>query len=236
VGTQTVEADVAEARLRAVEEALKLVKDGMLIGLGSGTTLRLFIEKLAEKVRRERLEIYFVATSYDTSLTASKLGLTERPLLDESPEIAFDGADYVFPDKWVVKGLGGALFREKIVDYFSREYIIIADWKKLRERPTGIPIPVEAHPFAAQKVVSALKSMPGVIQASIRISGSGKLGPIITDNGNFIIDAVFREVENPETLEKELTTIPGVVANGVFALKRPSKVLIGYPEKVSVIV
>ena len=226
---------IVSARLKAIEEALKLVKDGMLIGLGSGTTLRLFIEKLAERVKSEEIEIHFVSTSYDTSLLASRLGLIERPLLDEEPEISFDGADYVFPEKWIVKGLGGALFREKIVDYFSKQYIIMVDWKKIREKPLGIKIPLEVHPFAVRQVISTLSGIHGVLEASLRMSREGKLGPIVTDNGNFIVDTTFEMIESPEELEKYLMSIPGVLSNGIFSLKRPSKILIGYPDTLKII-
>ncbi|MEZ0346382.1 MAG: ribose 5-phosphate isomerase A, partial [Infirmifilum sp.] len=224
--------DVALARMRAVEAALELVRDGMLIGLGSGTTLRLFIEKLAERVKQEGLEVHFVSTSHDTSFLAARLGLVERPLLDEKPEIAFDGADYIFPERWVVKGMGAALFREKIVDYFSKEYVILADWKKLRDQPLNVPVPVEVHPFAAHQVLSALLELPEAGQASIRQAEKGKLGPVVTDNGNFLVDVVFKRIENPQELELKLTAIPGVTASGIFAVKKPSKIFLGYPDNI----
>jgi len=227
--------EVATLRLIAVEEALKLVKDGMLIGLGSGSTIRLFIERLAEKVKREGLEVYFVSTSYDTSFLAGKLGLIERPLLDERPDVSFDGADAVFPERWVIKGAGGALFREKIVDYYSKEYIIIVDEGKLASRQKVQVVPVEVHPLAVHQVIEELKSFRGVAATTLRLAEKGKLGPVVSDNGNFLIDVSFQEISDPESLEKELMTLPGVVANGIFAIKKPSKIYIGTSSGVKVI-
>ncbi|WP_218042124.1 ribose 5-phosphate isomerase A [Infirmifilum lucidum] len=227
--------DITALRLKAVEEALKLVKDGMLIGLGSGTTIRLFVEKLAERVRREGLEVYFVSTSYDTSFLASKLGLLERPLLEEKPAIAFDGADAVFPGKWVVKGIGGALFREKIVDYYSKEYVILVDEGKLKSTPSDVAVPLEVHPFSVSQVLAELRNFEGVKSATLRVADKGKIGPVVSDNGNFLVDAVFSDVLLPENLERELMTLPGVVANGVFAIKRPSRIYVGARDGVHII-
>lgn len=221
-------------RLKAVEEALKLVRDGMLVGLGSGTTIRLFIERLAEKVKSEGWEVFFVSTSYDTSLYASKLGLVEVPP-NEKPEVAFDGADLVFPGRWVVKGLGGALFREKVLDYFARKYVIIADETKVRSEARDVLVPLEVHPYAASFAISALAEIRGVRTVSLRFAEKGKLGPVITDNGNFLVDVVFSEIKEPEKLEAELASIPGVMANGIFAMRKPSKIFIGTERGVQVL-
>lgn len=213
-------------KLLVVKEALKHVKDGMIVGLGSGSTAKLFIELLANKVQRQKLSIKCIPTSYDTEIFAFECGLDVVPLASvKKIDVAVDGADYVCKE-YVIKGRGGALAREKVVGYSAEEFLIIVDSSKTRRR---CRVPIEVLPFAYSKVIEELEK--NKISCSLRLSKT-KLGPVITDNGNFILDASI-EIENAKEMEKWLNSIPGVVANGIFT--KFSKILVGEDNKVEVL-
>ena len=213
-------------KLIVAKEALKQIKDGMVVGLGSGSTAKLFIELLANKVKRQKLSIKCVPTSYDTEMFALQCGLDVFPLWSvKKIDVAVDGADYVCRE-YVIKGGGGALAREKIVGYFADEFFILVDSSKTRRR---IKVPIEVLPFAYSTVVKELEK--NKILCSLRMSKT-KLGPVITDNGNFLIDAGM-EIENAKETEKWLNSIPGVFENGIFT--KFSKVLVGEGNRVEVL-
>lgn len=204
------------AKRNAAYAAVQHVKDGFVVGLGSGSTAAYAIEALGERIKRERLSVLGVPTSYQAFLLAAKHGvavttLEEHPVLD----VDIDGADQIDPKLNLIKGMGAALAREKIVASASKQNIIIADESKkvavLGEN--NQPIPVEALPFALVVVQRGIEAAGG--KAFLR-EGTGKLGPVITDNGNAVIDAVFGEISNPAKLERKLKMIPGVVENGLF--------------------
>jgi len=207
---------VEAAKRNAAYAAVQHVKDGFVVGLGSGSTAAYAIEALGERIKRERLSVLGVPTSYQAFLLAAKHGvavttLEEHPVLD----VDIDGADQIDPKLNLIKGMGAALAREKIVASASKQNIIIADESKkvavLGEN--NQPIPVEALPFALVVVQRGIEAAGG--KAFLR-EGTGKLGPVITDNGNAVIDAVFGEISNPAKLERKLKMIPGVVENGLF--------------------
>ena len=191
--------------------ALKYVEDGMMLGLGSGTTTAIFIELLAKKMREEKLSITGVVTSYDSEILARKLKIPLVPLEDEV-DLAIDGADLV-RKKYILKGGGGALTREKIVDYAAKKFIVIADEGKAD--PKGkYPVVVEVVPFAYHYVEKEIERMG--FTPELRVGGK-KLGPVVTDNGNFLLDCTGEVKGNPEELEMRLNSIPGVIENGVFS-------------------
>ena len=201
---------------KAALEAVKHVKDGYIVGLGSGSTAAFAIEALGERIKHENLHIMGVPTSYQAFLLAveCKIPITT---LDEHPviDITIDGADQFTPELFLIKGGGAALAREKIVASATKLNIIIADEAKkvklLGENNQFVP--VEVLPFALPIVKETIIAMGG--KPVVR-EGKGKLGPTITDNGNAIIDAYFGEIVNPAELAVKVKMIPGVVETGFF--------------------
>lgn len=204
------------AKRKAAAVAVKHVKNGFIVGLGSGSTAAHAIEILGEKVRNENLNVKGIPTSTQAFLLAVKHGipittLEEHPIID----VDIDGVDQVDADLNLIKGMGGALAREKIVAAASRLNVIIADVGK-RVKVLGMnshPVPVEVLPFAAKLVQQRIEGLGG---KPVLREGKGKLGPIITDNGNMILDAVFGEIHDAAGLEIRLKMIPGVMETGLF--------------------
>ena len=207
---------VEDAKRRAAEEAVKHVEDGQVIGLGSGSTAAYAIRLLGEKLRRGELrDILGIPTSLQAASEAVEAGiplttLEEHPIVD----VSIDGADQLDARLNLIKGGGGALLREKIVASCSKLYIIVADERKLARRlGENCPIPLEVHPMAVKPITMRLEELGA--RASLRMA-RGKVGPVVTDNGNLIIDADFGPVENPEELDRRLRMIPGVLETGLF--------------------
>jgi ribose 5-phosphate isomerase A len=207
---------IQEAKRKAALEAVKHVKDGFIVGLGSGSTAAFAIEALGVRVKQEKLRVMGVPTSYQAFLLAVECGIPITTL-DEHPEIdvTIDGADQVTPELYLIKGMGAALVREKIVAEASKLNIIIADEKKRVKRlgENGQVVPIEVLPFAISPVKRKIVAAGG--QPVLR-EGKGKLGPVITDNGNAILDSYFGEIGNPAELAVKLKMIAGVVETGLF--------------------
>jgi len=207
---------IQQAKQNAALEAVKHVKDGYIVGLGSGSTAAFAIEALGERIKQENLQIMGIPTSYQAFLLAIECGipittLDEHPLID----VTIDGADQFTPELFLIKGGGAAMAREKIVASASKLNVIIADQPKktmlLGENNQFVPI--EVLPFALPIVKATIAAMGG--KPVVR-EGKGKLGPIITDNGNAVIDAYFGEIVNPAELSVKVKMIPGVVETGFF--------------------
>jgi ribose 5-phosphate isomerase A len=205
-----------EAKREAALEAVKHVKDGFIVGLGSGSTAAYALEALGERIKRERLSVLGVPTSYQAFLLAVKHGIAVTTL-EEHPTInlTIDGADQIDTNLNLIKGMGGALTREKIVASASKQNIIIADESKRVKvlGENGHPVPVEVLPFAISLAKRKIEEIGG---KPVLREGKGKVGPVITDNGNVIMDAVFGLVEKPAALEERLKMVPGVVETGLF--------------------
>jgi ribose 5-phosphate isomerase A len=188
---------IQAAKQRAALEAVKHVKDGFIVGLGSGSTAAFAIEALGERVRVEGLRVWGVPTSYQAFLLAVDCGIPITTL-DEHPviDVTIDGADQVTPELNLIKGMGAALAREKIAAASSKINVIIADESKkvrvLGEK--GQVVPVEVLPFAISLVKRKISDMGG--KPVVR-EGKGKLGPVITDNGNALLDCFFGEIAQP---------------------------------------
>ncbi len=207
---------IEKAKKNAALEAVKHVEDGFTVGLGSGSTAAYAIEKIGKRMKQEKLQIQGVPTSYQAFMLAVQHGipvttLEERPILD----LAIDGADQIDPELSLIKGMGGALAREKIVASASKKLIIIADENKKVKvlGENNHPVPVETLPFAASLVMRRIAEMSG---KPVLREGKGKVGPVITDNGNVIIDADFGLVNKPAELEHRLKSVPGIVETGLF--------------------
>jgi ribose 5-phosphate isomerase A len=196
----------------AGEAAVEHVKDGMVLGLGTGSTVYYTILKLGELVRGS-LEITGVPTSVSTEKLARERGipltaLEEHPVID----LTIDGADEVDPNLDLIKGMGGALLREKVVASASKRMIVVVDDSKIVEKlGTKSPVPVEVVPFALSP---CMKRLAGMCQEAKLRERGGKV--YVTDNGNNIIDCWFDGIQNPAELERELNLIPGVMENGLF--------------------
>jgi ribose 5-phosphate isomerase A len=219
------------AKKNAAHAAVQHVKNGFIVGLGSGSTAAYAIAALGEKTKRENLRILGVPTSYQAFLLAAKHGiavttLEEHPVLD----VTIDGADQIDPKLNLIKGMGAALAREKIVAAASKQNIIIADESKKVNAlgENGQPVPVEVLPFAIAVVKRRIEAAGG---NPVLREGKGKVGPVITDNGNAIIDANFGVIDNAAKLEKKLKMIPGVVETGLF-IGLANIAYIGTPSKV----
>jgi ribose 5-phosphate isomerase A len=196
----------------------------MVVGLGTGSTVFFAMERLGERITEEGLSIAGVPTSYQAAMRARRYGI---PLtdLDEHPELdlAIDGADQVDPLFRLIKGRGAALLREKCVCDAAREVLIVVDPSKMVET-LDASVPVEVLPFAAGTIFRRLEALGA--DALLR-EGVRKDGPVITDNGNFIIDCGFGAITDPGRLEVEIGSIPGVMGCGLFSI---------YGEKITVIV
>lgn len=211
-------------------EALSFVEDDMIIGLGTGSTTSYFIEFLGRKVREEELEIYGIPTSYQSRLLAIKYGVPILSLEEaDAIDMAIDGTDEVDPHLNLIKGRGAALTIEKIVEYRAGTFIVLVDESKLVDRlGEKMPVPIEVIPAAWKAIAEELEVFNA--QAELRMA-TRKDGPVITDNGNFILDAKFERIDDPLDMEIELNTIPGVVENGIFA-DIADIVLVGTPSGV----
>ncbi|MDI9642192.1 MAG: ribose-5-phosphate isomerase RpiA [Archaeoglobaceae archaeon] len=209
-------------KYNASKLALSFVKDEMTIGIGSGSTVEVFLNLLGDRIKNEGLRIYGIPSSYQAMIAGAKNGIIITDLLDKEPDLCIDGADQVDSRLNCIKGGGAALTREKILAFASKKVIILVDETKLVEK-LSMPVPVEVLPFAYGYVMKRLSS---ICKPNLR-EGKGKVGPIITDNGNFILDCDFGIVENPEGVDKELKVISGIVENGIFSSKLISAVIVG---------
>jgi ribose 5-phosphate isomerase A len=196
----------------AARASLQFVKDGQVVGLGTGSTATYFIKLLGEEVSKG-LRIRGIPTSDRSRELATSLGI---PLttLDECQDIAvtIDGADEVDPRLCLIKGGGGALLREKIVASATRQMVVVADASKRVERLGKFPLPVEVIKFAQALVAKRISALGA--QVTLRSISDGK--PFVTDENNHILDCRFGEISDPDGLARELSAMPGVVEHGLF--------------------
>ncbi|HZV49313.1 MAG TPA: ribose 5-phosphate isomerase A [Candidatus Dormibacteraeota bacterium] len=200
-----------EQKRAAARRALELVEPGMLLGIGSGTTARFFIEALGERVA-EGLRVSAVATSRESEELARRLGIVvvDDPL--QPIDLAVDGADEIDPQLRLIKGHGGALFREKLVASSARRFIVIADASKLARRLGQTFVPVEILPFLWRQTARRLAGLG----ADVRLR-AGQDTPYVTDNGNFILDLTFTGgIEDPEGVAAAIKATTGVLEHGLF--------------------
>jgi len=201
---------------KAAEAALKEVEDGQVLGIGTGSTVTVFIDLLGKRIKSEGMKVLGVPTSYQSAYLATENGI-QLTTLDEHPvlDLAVDGADELDRRLNLIKGGGAALTKEKIVDSSAKRFIVIADGSKLVEK-LGIKtsVPIEVLPVARKTVAKRISLLGG--KPKLRDGGNRKDGPLITDNGNFIIDADFGAIDDPQALEFVLKRIPGVVEAGLF--------------------
>jgi ribose 5-phosphate isomerase A len=208
----------------AAEKAVSFIKDGMVVGLGTGTTTFYFIEKLIENCKAG-LKIKAIASSQH-SLDQARHG--KIPLIDinsiKSLDIYVDGADEIDPEKRMIKGGGGALVREKIAANMSKEMVVIIDESKLVEKLGRHPLPVEIIPFGSSATIHKLELLG--YRGQVRLSSDNS--PYTTDNHNFIYDVQLKEA-HPEMDHEHISSIPGVVDTGFF-FDIAGRVIIGFRD------
>jgi ribose 5-phosphate isomerase A len=202
-----------EKQAIAQEVALN-AKDGDCIGVGSGTTSYLVLIEIDRLIKENKLTgLSFVASSIEIELTLTRLGLSIESLLSRNPDWLFDGADWVSDDELFIKGRGGALFKEKILFASTKKRLLCVDQTKLVEKLNQtMSIPIEVERFSLNHVLARLESI-GALDVEIR-KGTGKDGPVITENGNLLLDASFKNIDSD--LEKEIKLITGVIESGLF--------------------
>ncbi|UCC86662.1 MAG: ribose 5-phosphate isomerase A [Anaerolineales bacterium] len=225
---------VANLKRMAAERAVDLVQNGMILGLGHGSTAKYAVDIIGERVKSGVLQrIVGVPTSEHTAAQARALGiplatLAEHPVLD----LAIDGADEVDPDLNLIKGLGGALLREKIVESAAQRFVVVVDESKLvRRLGTRGPLPVEVTQFAWEAHAGWLKSLG--CRAELRRAADGV--PFVTDNNNYIIHCAFPEgISDPVALARALIQRPGILEHGLF-LGMATEVVVAGADGVRVI-
>ena len=208
----------------AAEEA----RDGMTLGLGTGSTVHFVLVRLGERIRAEGLTLRGVPTSVDTETKARELGIPLATLEEvEEIDLTIDGADEVDPDLQMVKGGGGALLREKVVASISSKVVIVVGRDKLVARlGSSFLLPVEVVPFARPTVRRAIQRLGG--SPVLRLAGREE--PYVTDNGNLILDCHFEGgIPDVRELEAELARIPGIVESGLF-IDLAHAVIVGEPD------
>jgi len=205
-----------ESKRNAALEAVKHVNNWSIVGLGSGSTAALAIEALGERVKHENLNILAIPSSYQAFQLAIEwripvTTLEEHPIID----ITIDGADQITPELNLIKGNGAAQTREKVVAVATKLNIIIADeTKKVKTLgENNQPVPIEVLPFALGLVKRKITELGG--KPTLRET-KGKVGPVISDNGNVIMDADFGTIINPAELQTKLKAIPGIIETGLF--------------------
>lgn len=220
-------------KIEAARAALDLVDDGMILGLGTGSTAEEFVRLLAEKVAAG-LTVVGVPTSERTGALATELGISIATLADYPElDLTVDGADELDPQLRLIKGGGAAHLREKIVAVASKEMAVIADHTKKVDILGAFPLPLEIVPFGLEATQRRLKTLCRDVfgmQGNLvqRMAGDT---PIVTDNGNFVLDAQFLQISDPEGLANALANTPGVVEHGLF-LNIATKAFVAGPDGV----
>jgi ribose 5-phosphate isomerase A len=205
-----------EAKRLAGEHAARLIQDGMVVGIGTGSTVVFLIEALGRRVRDEGLRIIGVPTSFQSRLLCGQLGIPIRDMQDAAAlDLAIDGADEVDPRLDLIKGGGGSQTREKIVVAMAREFVVVVDESKLVPAlGTAFAIPVEVLPSGLAYVERALREQGATV--ALRMATGGKDGPVVTDNGQFLLDVRFPPATDLRAADARLHQIPGVIETGLF--------------------
>jgi len=222
-----------QAKENAAGAALEYVEDGMVLGLGSGSTAEIFVQLVGERIKEEGIRVQGVPTSDVTARVAKEFGVPLLPIEHvERIDLAVDGADEVDPLFDLIKGGGGRLLREKIIAHAADRMAVIVDEAKMVETLGAFPLPVEVDPFGftitAKKIFDALRrSGAREWEIVLRESGDGK--PFITDGGHYILDCAVGALSDPAETAQRLAAIPGVVEHGLF-IGLASVLIVGGPE------
>ena len=202
-----------QGKQKVARQIAQKVKDGDVLGVGSGSTVYLALVKIAERMKAEGLKILAIPTSLEISMFCSKLGIPLTTLFEHTPDWLFDGADEVDPNNRLIKGRGGAMFKEKLLISSSPvNYIIVDDSKLVQKLGINSPVPIEVFPQALLHAEAELKKLGAT---SIRLrTAKGKDGPVVTENGNLVLDCKFEDIG--DSLERDIKAITGVIESGLF--------------------
>ncbi|MHC5247537.1 ribose-5-phosphate isomerase RpiA [Enterococcus sp. LJL90] len=207
-------------------EAAKYVTDGMIVGLGTGSTAYYMVEEIGRRMKEEGLKITGVTTSKATEKQALGLGIPLKSIDEVTHvDLTIDGADEVDPDFSGIKGGGAALLFEKVVATYSRQNIWIVDESKMVAKLGKFPLPVEVVPYGHQQLVT-LFDQKGY-EPKLRKNDAGQV--LVTDGGHYIIDLHLQQINDVPALAQELDTTVGVIEHGLF-IGLTGKVIVGYPE------
>ncbi len=202
-----------EQKERVAKIIAEKVQEGDVIGFGSGSTSYLAAIEIANKIQTENIKITAIPTSYEIEMLCTYLGIPTASLENKKPDWCFDGADEVDNDNWMIKGRGAAMFNEKLnIKSAGKIYILIDESKRVNKLGEKFPIPVEVNPNALNYVKQEISNM-GVTSIELRMALK-KDGPVITQNGNLILDVRFNDIDY--MLEKKLKEITGVIETGLF--------------------
>ncbi|SDJ32972.1 ribose 5-phosphate isomerase A [Salimicrobium halophilum] len=210
-----------EEKQQVADQVAGKVRDGDVIGIGSGSTAFLALQAIVQRVKEEGIDVKGIPTSKEAELNCSVLGLPTTTLIDSKPDWGFDGADEVDGEYRLIKGRGGAMLREKLVMASAEKTYILVDQSKIVTRlGEKFAVPVEVDARAIHLVESKLEAFSGVTDIKMRMAEK-KDGPVITEGGHVILDVTFDNID--ADAEKDLKGIPGVVETGLFA---------GYPIEI----
>ena len=202
-----------EEKKKIAKKITEKIKDGQVIGFGSGSTSYLTVLEIAKKIKKEKLNIIAIPTSLEIKMLCTELGITTASLMEKKPDWSFDGADEVDKNNWMIKGRGGAMFKEKLnIANSPITYILIDESKKVDNLGSKFKVPVECFPDAINYIKEELTKLGGK-DIELR-KAIGKDGPILTENNNLILDVKFEKIT--KELEKEIKSIPGVIESGLF--------------------
>ncbi|MDY6779098.1 MAG: ribose 5-phosphate isomerase A [Halobacteria archaeon] len=204
--------NVEEAKRRAGISAANLIEDGEVVGLGTGSTAAYAVEEIGRRVREEGLETVGIPTSHGTRRLALDNDVPLTSLDVETPDVAVDGADQFDASLNLIKGGGAAHAREKVVAESADRFVVVVDETK-RSDALDASVPVEVPEFAASVVEERLEELGA--EAEVR-EAERKDGPVVTDNGNLVVDADFGTLDDPEGLGREVASLPAVVEHGIF--------------------
>ena len=216
--------DADEAKRAAAHAAIDLVRDGMRLGLGTGSTTAFAIEALGARVREDGLDVVGVPTSFQAErlaraagvplTTLDAIGMDAMPTSEPVLHLAFDGADEVDPEGRLIKGRGAAHVREKVVASLASRFVVLIDpSKEVARLGTRMPVPVEVLPMALPAVERALRGLGA--EPELR-QGERKDGPVVTDQGLWVVDAGFPSIAAPEKVSAQIDAMPGVLGHGLF--------------------
>lgn len=202
-----------EEKMKIANKIASLVKDGDVIGFGSGSTSFVAVKEIAKKIRSSNIKITAIPTSYEIKLLCNSLEIPTASLMEKKPDWSFDGADEVDNNNWLIKGRGAAMFKEKLNIVNSKKvYILVDNSKFVNKLGEKFKVPVECYPETVNYVKESLYKI-GATECVLR-TGKGKDGPIITENNNFVLDVKFNNIDS--LLEKNIKLITGVVETGLF--------------------
>ncbi|ASU36640.1 ribose 5-phosphate isomerase A [Mucilaginibacter xinganensis] len=202
-----------EGKERVAAKIAEKVKDGDVLGVGSGSTVFMALFAIAKRIKAENLNIKAIPTSVEISMALTNLGIPMTSLYEHRPDWLFDGADEVDPNRSLIKGRGGAMFKEKLLISSSPvNYIIVDDSKLVDKLGSKFPVPIEVFPQALLHVEGELKKL-GTRELILR-PAKGKDGPVITENGNLVVDAWFDSISTD--MELRIKSITGVIESGLF--------------------